>query len=285
MAEARRAWSRIEVEATVAAYLEMLTLERKGIPYSKTEHRRRLRSLLDGRSDAAIERKHQNISAILIEEGFPYIDGYKPLGNYQELLREVVRDRLSASQELISVVRSEIEAEVTVPDFDGILTALVNPPERRRRLPERGVRQAPPPRYGQPVNYLLREAANSALGLAGESFILSFERARLAGAGHEGLAGKVEHVALTRGDHEGFDILSFELDGQERLIEVKTTGFGAYTPFYVTRNELEVSRGEEDRYHLYRLFDFRRNARFFMLGGALDVSCELEASQYLARVG
>jgi hypothetical protein len=33
-------------------------------------------------------------------------------------------------------------------------------------------------------------------------------------------------VSVTRGDHEGFDILSFESGGTERLVEVKTTGFG-----------------------------------------------------------
>lgn len=44
--------------------------------------------MLNGRSPGAIEFKHANISAILIEIGFPYLDGYKPRGNYQELLRK-----------------------------------------------------------------------------------------------------------------------------------------------------------------------------------------------------
>ena len=76
-------WSRVEVEAIVADYVAMLTAELRREPYSKTAHRRALAPLLDARSDGAIERKHQNISAVLIELGFPYIFGYKPLGNYQ----------------------------------------------------------------------------------------------------------------------------------------------------------------------------------------------------------
>jgi hypothetical protein len=64
-------WSREEVEATVAAYLDMLDQELRGLQFNKSDARRRLGATLSGRSEGAIERKHQNISAILIELGFP----------------------------------------------------------------------------------------------------------------------------------------------------------------------------------------------------------------------
>jgi hypothetical protein len=76
-------WSRPEAEAIVADYFGMLADELRGTPYRKSEHRNRLIPLLRGRSAGSVERKHQNISAILIESGFPYISGYKPLRNYQ----------------------------------------------------------------------------------------------------------------------------------------------------------------------------------------------------------
>ena len=57
--------------------------------------------------------------------------------------------------------------------------------------------------------------------------MLRFEHERLRRAGKKALAERVEHVAQTKGDHLGYDILSFEVTGQERLIEVKTTRFGA----------------------------------------------------------
>ena len=37
-------------------------------------------------SNGAVERKFQNVSAILDEAGLPWIDGYKPLSNYQDEL-------------------------------------------------------------------------------------------------------------------------------------------------------------------------------------------------------
>jgi hypothetical protein len=122
------------------------------------------------------------------------------------------------------------------------------------------------------------------LGRAGEEFVLNFERARLINEGQRKLADRIEHVADTRGDHVGYDILSFEKNGRERLIEVKTTAFGMYTPFFVTPNELETSKDANDRYNVYRLYTFRRNPQMFSLQGAVDTTCQLEPSEFLARL-
>ena len=50
------AWSREEVEATVADYFAMLDKELRGADYNKTTHRRALSQLLQGGWDGAIER-------------------------------------------------------------------------------------------------------------------------------------------------------------------------------------------------------------------------------------
>ena len=87
-------WSTEEVEAIVADHLRMLTLELTGQRYSKAEHRRRLQAQLNNRSEGSIEFKHCNISAVLIQLGFPYIRGYQPRSNYQAILAEVVTEQL-----------------------------------------------------------------------------------------------------------------------------------------------------------------------------------------------
>jgi hypothetical protein len=66
-------WSKFEVEATVVDYFHMLIQELTGQAYNKSTHRKALMHKLDKRSEGAIERKHQNISAILIALGCPYI--------------------------------------------------------------------------------------------------------------------------------------------------------------------------------------------------------------------
>ena len=70
-------WTRLEVEAIVADYIEMLTLELSGQSYNKTEHRKRLLAKLVNRSEGSIEFKHCNISAAMLDMGIPYIQGYK----------------------------------------------------------------------------------------------------------------------------------------------------------------------------------------------------------------
>lgn len=280
-------WSRSEVEAIVADYFDMLGSELRGMSFNKAAHRRALVKLLAGRSEEAVEFKHCNISAILNELGVPCIDGYKPRGNYQRLLAEIVADRLSVASSLVRIVAEDVDGRPNVPDVDEILKALTDPPLPASRIAGTHEQQRTPYQGGLPkpaINFLERESRNRELGMEGELFALRFEQARLTVAGQERLAARVEHVSVIRGDGAGFDILSFDVDGRERLIEVKTTKYAGETPFFVSRNELEVSRVEKERYHLYRCFGFRKKPRLFTLQGALPETCVLDPVTYQASV-
>jgi hypothetical protein len=275
-------WSQFEVGAAVADYFEMLGKELRGELFNKAEHNRTLRGLLDNRTRASIERKHQNISAVLIQAGYPYIEGYKPLSNYQELLRSVVIDRLGVATALNSAVAAAVEEPATdIAHIGDLLAIQVEPP-----VPEsEGPRAKEEPLIGRSParrNYLELEARNQSLGRAGEEIALRFERERLLRAGESKLALRIRHVSQTEGDHLGYDILSFEVDGRERLIEVKTTRFGALTPFFASRNEVEVSEQLDQHYQLYRLFAFSSQPRLFALPGSLRKSCRLDPFTYSA---
>jgi hypothetical protein len=111
---------------------------------------------------------------------------------------------------------------------------------------------------------------------------LRFEHERLWRAGERSLADRIEHVSRTQGDGLGYDIRSFEVDGRNRLIEVKTTRFGALTPFFASRNEVEVSEEQRDEYQVYRLFSFRAEPRLFTLAGSMQKSCQLDPLNYSA---
>lgn len=264
------AWSNREIELIVKEYLQMLKAELAGIPYNKTEHRRRLRPLLSDRSDGSIERKHQNISAILREVGVPYIDGYKPLGNYQRnVLPEVVQELIVVNGGLLAALHESADAAADVPTVEDILHILESPPERLNRGQTESVYERAPDRILAKFDYVEREARNRELGRAGELFVMNYERARLVHEGKGGLAERIEHVSLTHGDGSGFDIKSFETDGTDRFIEAKTTKYARETPFYVSRNEVEVSQRIEDRYWLYRLFKFGSSPRLFTVSGAI----------------
>jgi hypothetical protein len=270
-------WTREEVEATVADYLAMLAQELASQPYVKAEHRRRLMPLLRDRSEQSVEFKHANISAVLIDLGFPYISGYKPRGNYQRLLCEVVADRLTGDRTIQQLAAADATASAPIPHVTDILKVVTDPPQPLHHTSDVGTFST-----SLGVNYLEIEARNQALGLAGEHFVLLFEKTRLVSVGREALADKIQHVSREVGDREGFDIRSFEPDGSDRLIEVKTTKHGRDTPFFLSRNEVRVSQSRADRYHLYRLFDFRASPRMFTLKGALSSTCTLDPISFIA---
>jgi hypothetical protein len=272
-------WSKTEVEATVADYLHMLFMELSGQSYNKSAHRKQLLSKLNDRPEGAIERKHQNISAILLENGWPYINGYKPLSNYQGILKEIAEARLRNNRSLDEAAILATALPATTPLLHDYAKTLVSPPEQHWVARE----PAAVYRLPQQRDYLEREARNISLGQAGEAFVVNFEHLRLRAAGQDKLADKVEHISQNQGDGLGFDVLSFETDGRERFIEVKTTAFGKETPFFISQNEVGFARENAEQFHLYRLFDFRRNPRLFDLPGAVEQHCRMSPSNYICR--
>lgn len=277
-------WTREEVVATVADYFAMLAAELSRVPYNKAAHRRALIEQLSSRSQQSVEFKHANISAVLIDLGFPYISGYKPRSNYQGLLYDVVSESLLSNAQLLSVAAADADRPIVVPEVDDILRVITTPPVMQDRGQKANRDSRSSIRRSMAVNYLEREARNRSLGAAGELFVLNYERARLINLGNERLAEKIEHTSQTQGDGAGYDILSFEASGADRLIEVKTTKYGRETPFFVSGNELAVSETESSHYHLYRLFGFNVKPRLFTLSGAFSQTCSLSPSTYLATV-
>lgn len=182
------------------------------------------------------------------------------------------------------MVAKQVQSPAELPTVDDILSVLVAPPKKTTPPNPYLKKMTNWPRPAPNVNYLAIEAANRSLGLAGEKFVMRFETARLISERQERLAAQIEHIAATRGDGAGYDILSFETSGVPRLIEVKTTSYGPQTPFFVTRNELAMSLDREAQYQLYRVYGFRKTPRLFQTKGRIDKQFDLTPQQYVARV-
>jgi hypothetical protein len=156
-------WTPDEVAATVAAYLRMLTMELTGQAYNKSEHRRALHQLLPGRSEGAIEFKHCNISAVMIELGFPHIPGYKQRKNFQRqaLFEEVIR-QIAARPQLEDAARKAVELPAEAPPIERFDAVRVEPPPLKLKVREQDAYQ---PSALSQRDYLAREARNRSLGL------------------------------------------------------------------------------------------------------------------------
>jgi hypothetical protein len=272
-------WDEREVDLTIDTYFSMLRLELDGEAYNKATFRRGLREQID-RSDGSIEYKLQNISAVLADLGGVFIDGYKPASNVQGLLRERVTDRFSGAVDLRDqMVRA---AELPAPSHVVTLGDAVSPPEVDLTPPVLGRT-----RVARMVDFHEREARKRSLGLAGEEAVVRLERARLAAAGLVDLAAEVRHVSVLDGDGLGYDVRSFDPAGNERFIEVKTTRYARHLPFLVSRNEVDLSEEEPERFVLYRLFKFGAGGGHYEMRGSLRSGAQLDPTAYraLPKVG
>lgn len=94
----------------------------------------------------------------------------------------------------------------------------------------------------------------AAIGNQGEAIALAHERNRLRACGRPDLARKVKKLP----DHlgVGYDLESFECDGQSRCIEVKTTQSRhrlQFQSFHLTTNEWRKAETLRTAYHVYRV--------------------------------
>ena len=128
--------------------------------------------------------------------------------------------------------------------------------------------------------------ANKYLGSIGETVVVQHERNSLEIAGHSKLAKAVEQVSATKGDSTGYDILSFNEDGSEKYIEVKTTKSQISSKFFISENQIRVSELHPMKYWLYRLYDFSfdtHSASMYTVRGPLRNKLSLEPKEYAAR--
>jgi hypothetical protein len=267
-------WTADEVAVLVGSYFLMLAEERAAREYNKSEYRRGVIAAI-GRKPGSIERKLQNVSAVLDEIGVPWIQGYKPLPHYQDALVALVEQQLLQHPELFTTaragplrVRGEDEILVAPPAF------LNSDPEHRPAAIRRLVGKFDP---------AARDARNRDLGRAGEEFVVDFERRRLEKAGKPSLAKDVRWVSDLDGDGYGYDVQSFDAESEEpRLLEIKTTCGNERTPFWMTKRECEVAVEQDGIYRIRRVYHFRNEVKMFDIAPPLESGLRMTAATFTA---
>ncbi|MGQ3028033.1 MAG: DUF3883 domain-containing protein [Ferrovibrionaceae bacterium] len=281
MEDAARAgdvWSDREIELVVADYFDMLALELRGEPYVKSQRNAALRALT-GRSRASIEFKHQNISAVLQALVLPWIRGYKPRVNYQHALSAAIEHHLERIGPSLLEAGEAPSVGVGLQDALGKGLYIEPPPSSRQ---QESALPAPMRRLVRKFDPAARDARNRDLGRRGEELVYLSEREALSRAGRGDLARKVRWVSDIEGDGAGYDILSFDPSGAERLIEVKTTTGGQFTPFFLSENERSLAEERSDAFRLRRLYDFSQQPRAFDLVPPLEGKILLRPVSYRA---
>jgi hypothetical protein len=265
-------WRDDELDAIVADYFEMLLADLAREPYVKAKHSAALMAQI-GRTHRSVEFKHQNISAVLDELGLPWIPGYMPKRNYQNAIFPAI-DRYLTRNPAILRVTPPVPTESVARSAIFVDPPVLSPHDQPMPVGlQRLVRKFDP---------VERDHRNRSLGTAGEAFVVEIERARLLDADRVDLSQKVRWVAAEDGDGAGYDVLSFDLGGRERLIEVKTTNGAARTPFYLSRNECDLGRERPEDWQIYRVHLFAKNPRIFTISPPLDSVLNLRPETWRA---
>jgi hypothetical protein len=71
-------WTDPELQSSIEAYFKMFSHERNSTSYSKAELNRELQKTLPKRNSKSIDRRWRNISAVLVNNGYPFVSGLKP---------------------------------------------------------------------------------------------------------------------------------------------------------------------------------------------------------------
>lgn len=252
----------------------MLRMELIGEPFFKSRHNDALQNLIK-RSKGSIEFKHQNISAVLVLLGEPWIAGYKPRNNFQKALIDGIERYLENRQSYIPLKAHQIAGleEANLSLFIEEPPQKMNDTEDIHPALSRLIRKFDPAK---------RDERNRALGKAGEERALHHEHWRLKHAGRGDLARRVRWVSQEDGDGAGYDIRSFTNSGEERLLEVKTTMGHRTTPFYLSQNEKEFAEERGDALRIFRLYNFASAPRAFEMAPPLEERLVLSPTNYRA---
>ncbi len=136
--------------------------------------------------------------------------------------------------------------------------------------------------HGRKVDYLKKAERDQKQGIKAERLVLEYEKQCLKDQGRDDLAKQVKWVAK-EADGYGYDILSYDLEGNEKYIEVKSTSLGKNAPFDVSANEVETSKKYKGQYWVYRVYHIEdKQPRFFMSQGNIAVEFDLEPSAFKA---
>lgn len=117
------------------------------------------------------------------------------------------------------------------------------------------------------IDYSEQQRISQKIGDRGEELVLRNEIEKLKTWGFsDDVLSKVRRVSLESDDY-GYDILTFDKDGREVYLEVKTTKVNRTDfSFIITRNELEHAKIFGDHYSIVIVYDVLNNPRMWYMG-------------------
>lgn len=204
-----------------------------------------------------------------------------------ELLTEWLDNQLS--QELNSITSNTLEQHIWRNIFIWVLfeereTLQKVKPNSLSKIekPKDGTTEIPQSKRnfkGVDVDFQAQAKEQKDLGDDGEELVKQYEIDYLKSKGLHDLAAKVEIMK----DGVGYDILSFNSDGSEKYVEVKTTTGNKFTPFFLSDNEFDFMKQNIGKYCIYRVFNYNADynfAEFYEIKGDIEIQLLMKPTNY-----
>ena len=93
------------------------------------------------------------------------------------------------------------------------------------------------------------------VGDAGEQYVYDYEKNKLITCGQKDLADKIVKQYDDLSSFPGYDIQSFDKDGNKIFIEVKSTKTKKKSYFEISENEINAAKRHGKNYHIYHVTD------------------------------
>tara|TARA_Y100001973_G_C5161504_1_gene313759 strand:+ start:86 stop:1327 length:1242 start_codon:yes stop_codon:yes gene_type:complete len=114
-------------------------------------------------------------------------------------------------------------------------------------------------------DYKRRSKESKKIGLAGEEYVIEYEKRKLSEQNLSHLADKIIWQSKDYSFFPGYDIKSFNNLGEEIFIEVKSTQGSKQTQFQITDRELEAAMEYGESYFIYCVYNVLKSPKIFAI--------------------
>lgn len=181
---------------------------------------------------------------------------------------------LTAIKELKKSANVDEETEV-------ISISLVDPPTHKNSIAKIERKKL------KKIDYIEKTKKDMETGYLGELLVFEYEKQKLEKLGLDNFEKYLKWVSK-ESDSLGYDIESLGVvNGKisKIYIEVKTTTSDINTDFYISANEVETSKINNDNYFIYRVFDIGSDKpKFYKFRGSVEQNFELIPMNYKAKL-
>lgn len=195
-------------------------------------------------------------------------------GVEQKISGYVTWKRYAVLLELADVLRSKLAVygQVTMLEIQSYMWVVSG-------LIEKGIALDQPVSWSPDLDSVLASRVQQAkererIGLCGEQFVFSQECQKLRSIGHPDLPERVRMVSVDD-EGAGFDVLSFDVNGEELHIEVKTTvrSQDQDIGFWLSENE-RMQAEQDDKWCLFRVCSIDSSPTLENLGNVVQQPAE-----------